>query len=176
MNANPKTENRQCGQGQGELVEATDNIIIRTVSRIMIPFIQLYALYVIMHGHHSPGGGFQGGVILGASFILYLLTHGLEEAKTRMSEIKAGMFSAFGLLIYSGIGLLCLILGSNYLDYGKLSTILKVIPAQARSLGILGVEIGVGIAVMAVMYSIFFDISTGGKLPESDNNLRGKDG
>jgi multicomponent Na+:H+ antiporter subunit B len=174
MNAKPKTENKQ--GGQGELVEATDNIIIRTVSRTMIPFIQLYALYVIMHGHHSPGGGFQGGVILGASFILYLLTHGLEEAKIRMSEIKAGMFSSFGLLIYSGIGLLCLILGSNYLDYGRLSTILKVIPAQARSLGILGVEIGVGIAVMAVMYSIFFDISTGGELPEHENNLGRKDG
>jgi multicomponent Na+:H+ antiporter subunit B len=151
----------------------TDDVIIRTVARILIPFIQLYALYVIMHGHHSPGGGFQGGVILGASFILYLLTHGLEETKIRMSEIKAGLFSSFGLLIYSGIGLLCLILGSNYLDYGKLSTILKVMPAQARSLGILGVEIGVGLAVMAVMFSIFFDISTGGELPDDDQNKRG---
>jgi multicomponent Na+:H+ antiporter subunit B len=150
------------------MIRVTDDIIIRTVARILIPFIQLYALYVIMHGHHSPGGGFQGGVILGASFILYLLTHGLEEAKTRMSELKDGLFSSFGLLIYSGIGLLCLMLGGNYLDYGELSTILKVIPAQARSLGILGVEIGVGIAVMAVMFSIFYDISTGGVLPEAD--------
>ena len=150
------------------MTRVTDDIIIRAVSRVMIPFIQLYALYVIMHGHHSPGGGFQGGVILGASFILYLLTHGLEEAKIRMSEIKASLFSSFGVLIYSGIGLLCLILGSNYLDYGKLSTILRVVPAQARSLGILGVEIGVGIAVMAVMFSIFFDISTGGELPEDE--------
>ena len=155
------------------MTRITDDVIIRTVARILIPFIQLYALYVIMHGHHSPGGGFQGGVILGASFILYLLTHGLEETKIRMSEIKAGLFSSFGLLIYSGIGLLCLILGSNYLDYGKLSTILKVMPAQARSLGILGVEIGVGIAVMAVMFSIFFDISTGGELPEDEQNKRG---
>ena len=150
------------------MTRATDNIILKTVARVMIPFIQIYALYVIMHGHHSPGGGFQGGVILGASFILYLLTHGLKEAKIRMSEIKAGLFSSFGVLIYSGIGLLCLILGSNYLDYGKLSTILRVVPAQARSLGILGVEIGVGIAVMAVMFSIFFDISTGGELPEDE--------
>ena len=148
------------------MIRLTDDIIIRTVARIFIPFIQLYALYVIMHGHHSPGGGFQGGVILGASFILYLITHGLEEAKTRMSEIKAGLFSSFGVLIYSGIGLLCLILGGNYLDYGKLSAVLKVIPAQARSLGILGVEIGVGITVMAVMFSVFFDIATGGELKE----------
>jgi multicomponent Na+:H+ antiporter subunit B len=150
------------------MTRVTDDIIIKTVARILIPFIQIYALYVIMHGHHSPGGGFQGGVILGASFILYLITHGFEEAKLRMSEVKAGMFSSFGLLIYSGIGLLCLILGSNYLDYGELSTILGVVPAQARSLGILGVEIGVGIAVMAVMFSIFFDISTGGVLTGDD--------
>lgn len=154
------------------MTQITDDIIIRTVARILMPFIQIYALYVIMHGHHSPGGGFQGGVILSASFILYLITHGLEEAKLRMSEVKAGIFSSFGLLVYSGIGLLCLMLGSNYLDYGELSTILKVMPAQARSLGILGVEIGVGIAVMAVMFSIFFDISTGGILPEDDEGER----
>lgn len=157
------------------MTRATDDVIIRTVTRVLIPFIQLYALYVIMHGHHSPGGGFQGGVILGASFILYLLTHGLEEAKTRMSEAKATLFSSFGLLIFSGIGLLCLILGSNYLDYGKLSTVLKVIPAQARSLGILGVEIGVGIGVMGVMFSIFFDISTGGTIPEDEEDLGERD-
>jgi multicomponent Na+:H+ antiporter subunit B len=157
------------------MTSATDNIIIRTVARIMIPFIQIYALYVIMHGHHSPGGGFQGGVILGASFILYLLTHGLEEFKKRMSELKAGIFSSFGLLIYSGIGLLCVILGGNYLDYGRLSVILKVIPPQARSLGILGVEIGVGIAVMAVMVSIFFDIATGGRLPGNGGDQEGSD-
>ena len=152
------------------MTRLTDDIIIRAVSRLMIPFIQIYALYVIMHGHHSPGGGFQGGVILGASFRLYLITHGLEEAKIRMSELKAGLFSAAGLLIYSGIGLLCLILGGNFLDYGRLSVILKVVPSQARSLGILGVEIGVGITVMAVMFSIFFDISTGGIISEDEGD------
>jgi multicomponent Na+:H+ antiporter subunit B len=153
------------------MISISDDIIIRTVARILVPFIQIYALYVIMHGHHSPGGGFQGGVILGASFILYLITHGIEDAKERMSELKACLFSSFGLLIYSGIGLLCLIQGSNYLDYGRLSTLLRVIPTQARSLGILGVEIGVGIAVMAVMFSIFFDISTGGVIPEDEEGL-----
>ena len=37
------------------------DFIIKTTSRLLIPFIQLFALYVIAHGHHSPGGGFQGG-------------------------------------------------------------------------------------------------------------------
>ena len=150
------------------MIRVTDDVIIKTIARILIPFIQIYALYVIMHGHHSPGGGFQGGVILAASLVLLILTHGWEETKKKFNETRMAVFCALGVLIYSGIGLLCVFLGGNYLDYGKLSKLLSVVPAEARSLGILGVEIGVGIAVMAVMFSIFFDISTGGNSPEDE--------
>ena len=145
------------------MTRATDDVIIKTVSRIFTPFIQIFALYVIMHGHHSPGGGFQGGVILGASFILLVITQGLDKTRRRFSQKLGTIFCSIGLLIYSGIGILCLILGGNYLDYSKLNKILPVIAAEARSLGILGIEIGVGIGVMAVMYSIFSDIVTGGE-------------
>ena len=75
---------------------------------------------------------------------------------------------AIAVFIYAGIGLLCLLLGGNFLDYGALKGILGVGVAQARSLGILGVEVGVGMAVMAVMVSIFLDVATGG-LPSSKN-------
>jgi multicomponent Na+:H+ antiporter subunit B len=64
---------------------------------------------------------------------------------------------------------LCLILLGNFLDYSKLAKLLNVPLAQARSLGILGVEIGVGLAVMAVMFSIFYNIAMGGKQSEEDN-------
>ena len=145
------------------MIKSTDDVIIKTVSRIFVPFIQIFALYVIMHGHYSPGGGFQGGVILGASFILLVITYGLDETRRRFSRKVDMVFCSIGLLIYSGIGMLCVILGGNYLDYSKLSKILPVLAPKARSLGILGVEIGVGIGVMAVMYSIFCDIVTGGE-------------
>ena len=145
-----------------------DDIIVKTIARILTPFIQIFALYVIMHGHHSPGGGFQGGVILGAGLILLLITHGLKETKKRISEKGIALFSSLGVLIYSGIGFLCMFLLGNYLDYGKLSKLLHMVPAQARSLGILGVEIGVGLAVMAVMVSIFLNISTEGTLLEEE--------
>ena len=138
----------------------SDDIIVKTLARLLAPFIFIYALYVVMHGHHSPGGGFQGGVILAASFVLLVVSQGLERTKKRMSEKVAGVISSIGVLIYAGIGLLCLILGGNYLDYGKLSKILGVTQAEARSLGILGVEIGVALAVMAVMCIIFFTIFT----------------
>jgi len=68
------------------MVASSDDIIIKTIARILVPFIQIYALYVIMHGHYSPGGGFQGGVILGASLALLLITHGYAEVRKRVPE------------------------------------------------------------------------------------------
>ena len=140
------------------MIRRQDSIIITTLTRLITPFIQLFGLYVIMHGHSSPGGGFQGGVILAASFVLLAISHGLDKIRQRLSEKVALILSSLGVFIYAGIGLLCLLLGGKYLDYGKLSKLLSVEPAQARSLGILGVEIGVALAVMAVMCLIVFTI------------------
>jgi multicomponent Na+:H+ antiporter subunit B len=154
------------------MVRETGDIIVKTLARLLAPFIVVFALYVIMHGHHSPGGGFQGGVILAASFVLLAVSVGFEKTKQRMSEKMAGIFSSIGVLIYGGIGLLCLLLGGNYLDYGRLSKVLSVNPAQARSLGILGVEIGVALAVMSVMYIIFFAIFTSDDTPGEDGRKK----
>jgi multicomponent Na+:H+ antiporter subunit B len=153
------------------MTEQSDDVIVKTLSRLLIPFMQIYALYVIAHGHYSPGGGFQGGVILGASIILLVITYGLDNALRRMTERLNVIMCSAGVFIYAGIGLLCLMLGGNYLDYAELDQILHVGVAQARSLGILGVEVGVGLAVMAVMISIFFDISTGGLPSEKIEEL-----
>ena len=136
------------------MIAKHESIIIKTIARLLTPFIQLFALYVIMHGHSSPGGGFQGGVILGASFILLGISSGINEVKKRFSEKLLTMFTSLGVFIYAGIGFLCLILGANFLDYGILP-----IP-EPRGMGMLGIEIGVGITVMAVMISIFHDLLT----------------
>ena len=67
------------------MIQEQESIVIKTVARLLVPFIQLFALYVIMHGHSSPGGGFQGGVILAASFLLLAIAYGLDEMKRRFS-------------------------------------------------------------------------------------------
>ena len=81
-----------------------------------------------------------------------------------MSEKSNIMLGNIGVLIYAGIGLLCLLLGANFLDYSMLS---KVLPAtdkiMARSHGMLGIEIGVAIAVMAIVISIYINIVSHGK-------------
>jgi multicomponent Na+:H+ antiporter subunit B len=151
-----------------EMIRDFEGLIIKTVCRAITPFIQLFALYVIAHGHYSPGGGFQGGCILAASFILLVLAYDIKELKKRMSEKLNTLLCSAGVLMYSGIGLLCIILGANYLDYAILHRILPVDPAHARSMGILGVEIGVGLTVTAVMISIFLNIASGGLHEEGE--------
>ena len=131
-----------------------ENLIVRTVCRRLAPFIQLFGLYVIMHGHSSPGGGFQGGVILAASFILLALAEGADTVQRRFSLGAMTGFMSAGVLLYAGIGLVCVALGGNYLDYGVLPVL------EPRSVGMLVIEIGVGSTVMAAMLSIFRDLLT----------------
>jgi len=143
-----------------------EDIIVKTVCRILVPLMQLFGLYVIAHGHGSPGGGFQGGCILAASFILLLVAFDLAEAKKRLSEKLNNFYNSFGVFIYAGTGWMCLLLGGNFLDYGKLSKILPVDSVKARYFGVFSIEVGVGITVMAVMVSLFIDLITGGKHEE----------
>jgi multicomponent Na+:H+ antiporter subunit B len=144
--------------------EGYPDTIIRFIARQLVPFIQLFALYVVAHGHHSPGGGFQGGVILGASFILLAISYDFKVVLEIMNERWNILLGNIGVLIYAGIGFLCLLLGANFLDYSMLS---KVLPAtdriMARSHGMLGIEIGVAVAVMAIVVSIYLNIVSHGK-------------
>ncbi len=145
------------------MVNRYENVLIETICRLLIPAMQIFGLYVIAHGHGSPGGGFQGGCILGASFILMVVAFDIKEAKSRVSEKLNTILCSTGVFIYGGIGLLCIFLGGNFLDYSFLHKILPLDPIKARYMGMLGVEIGVGIAVMSVMISIFLNIASGGE-------------
>jgi len=142
------------------------DLIVKTTCRLIIPFIQIFALYVIAHGHHSPGGGFQGGVILGAAMIIYSIAFNLRAAKRRMNERATVILSTLGVFIYAGIGVICMLFGLNYLDYSALAGLFGVDPVMARSHGILIVEIGVGIAVMAVMVTLYYNLASAGKHDE----------
>ncbi len=142
------------------------DLIVKTTCRLIVPFIQIFALYVIAHGHHSPGGGFQGGVILGSAMIVFAIAFNLRSAIQRMGERSTLILSALGVLIYAATGVLCMLLGLNYLDYSALEGVLGVDPVAARSHGIMIVEIGVGIAVMAVMVTLYTNLASAGRHDE----------
>jgi multicomponent Na+:H+ antiporter subunit B len=142
------------------------DIILQAAARLLGPMMQLFALYVVAHGHHSPGGGFQGGVILGASLILLALSYDLKTALLRCREKTVLLFSAGGVLIYAGIGLVCLLLGRNFLAYGAWAGLLGISELAAHSHGMLGVEIGVAVTVLCIMFSLYIDLASGGDLDE----------
>ena len=128
------------------------HLVLRVVSKILIPFILLFGLYVQFHGDFGPGGGFQAGVICAAAFILYGLIFGIERARQVAPDGAVEILVATGVLIYAGVGIVALALGGNYLDY----SVLAAEPAKGQHLGILLVEFGVGITVAAVMVAVFF--------------------
>lgn len=126
----------------------------------MIPFIQLFALYVIIHGAGGPGGGFQGGVVFASAFILYVIAFDLAGARARFPESANTISSSLGLYLYAGIGLLAIIFSSGaaqYLNYGFIPFTSDF--EENRALGMDFVEMGIGITVMAITASIFFDLS-----------------
>ncbi|HCK76603.1 MAG TPA: cation:proton antiporter [Gammaproteobacteria bacterium] len=128
-----------------------DNPVLRIVAKIIIPMILLFALYVQFHGDFGPGGGFQAGVIFAAGFILYGLVFGTEALRSAVPPGALRLLTAFGLLLFAGVGAVTMLAGSDYLAYNVLSQD----PVAGQHLGILIVEFGVGVTVSAVMITIF---------------------
>ena len=145
-------------------VSDSQRIIIGTTCRLLTPIIQLFALYVIAHGHYSPGGGFQGGVIFGASFILLAVAYDLPTALKRLPERRYLFLAAFGIIFYAAFGIASMALGANFLDYSILYKIFPTDPIYARSHSMLGVEIGVAFTVTTIMFATYANLSSGGKL------------
>ena len=127
--------------------------ILRVVSKLLIPYILLFALYVQFHGDFGPGGGFQAGVIFAAGFVLYSLVFGIDAARRVAPPRVMESLAAVGVLIYAGTGVWTLLRGGNFLEYSALN---PQHPTHGQHLGILLVELGVGTAVAAVMITIFF--------------------
>ncbi len=134
----------------------TGNGIVRVVAKVLLPYIFLFALYVQFHGDYGPGGGFQAGVIFGAGFILHALIFGLVETRKVMPQRVLEIGFSFGVLLYAGVGIAGMLLGGNLLDYNVLD---HHDPMHGQHLGILLVELGVGVTVTMVIISIFFDFA-----------------
>lgn len=92
-----------------------DDLIVRNISRMIIPFIQIYGLFVIFHGHLSPGGGFPGGAILGASIILYTLAFGSEKGNAKMPHSTSKWLESGAIMLYILIGLVGIFAGYVFL-------------------------------------------------------------
>lgn len=136
--------------------------IVLLGSRMLSPYIMLFGLYVIFHGHYSPGGGFQGGTLLAASLLLIRISSGRRISRIQFRDYLTTPLAVIGVFIYFGTGLAAMWTGGYFLDYGQLP-LPGLDGADLRYWGILIIELGIGLAVMAVLVSIF------------DNMVKGED-
>ncbi len=131
--------------------------IVRLGAKLLVPCILLFALYVQFHGDFGPGGGFQAGVIFGAGCILYGLVFGADTLARVTPPRLVQQVAAGGVLLYALVGVAALLGGGAYLDYDALLTD----PLAGQHLGILLIELGVGVTVGAVMLGLFFAFTRG---------------
>ena len=128
------------------------HIIVRISTRILVPFILLFALYVQFHGDFGPGGGFQAGVIFGAGCILYGLVFGVEALRSVVPTAVVRAIAALGVLLFAGVGVAALIGGGNYLDY----SVLGATQVAGQHTGIMLIELGVGMTVASVVIGLYY--------------------
>jgi len=128
-----------------------EKIILRVISKFLIPYILLFALYVQWHGDFGPGGGFQAGVIFASGFILYALIFGVLTVREVIPAYATRALLAIGVLLYGLVGVVGMLMGGKFLDYNVLAST----ATSGQHIGILLVELGVGITVAAAMITIF---------------------
>jgi len=127
-------------------------VVLRVIAKLFFPLILLFALYVLFHGDYGPGGGFQAGVIFATGFILYALAYGLGNAQRVIPHQWLLVMAAVGVLIYAGVGFESMLLGGKFLEY----RVLTDNPVTGQHLGIMLIELGVGITVTAVILIIYY--------------------
>ena len=139
-----------------------NDIILRVIAKIFVPFMLVFALYVQFHGDFGPGGGFQAGVIAAAAIVFYALIFGLEAGRRLAPEWIVEKMIAAGVLVYVGTGFAGIFLGGNYLDY----FVLGADPVSGQHRGIFWVEAGVALTVSGVMLKLFYMFTGRGREPE----------
>ena len=135
------------------------DLILRVGTKLILPFILLFALYVQFHGDYGPGGGFQAGVIAAGAIILFAITFGLRAAQRVAPRAVAERMVPLGVLIFTGTGIVGLLLGGNFLDY----SVLAHDPVHGHEWGIFLVEFGVLVTVSGTMLSLFYAFAERGR-------------
>ena len=141
------------------MIGAYPTVVVRVVAGLLSPFIAMFGLYVIAHGHYGPGGGFAGGVFLAVGAILPRITLPERVAYRLVPATIGPLAGGIGMLLFLIMGLIPLVMGGDFLDYSLLAFGAMEV-ARARYLSILIVEIAVGLAVFGAMV-LLFDVLTG---------------
>lgn len=127
-------------------------LIVKTITKLTVGLILLYGIYIVLHGHISPGGGFAGGVIIALSFIHLMLAFGRETALAKLSQNVASILESAGALMFLTIALIGLAGGYFFFNF----FLHKGKPFDLFSAGIIPLcNIAICLKVGAGLFAIF---------------------
>lgn len=146
------------------MTERHESVLLHFFVRTFLaPFIMLFALYVLVHGEASPGGGFQGGAIFAAGVILARLSLGTGNVDPVFSRNALVVLASMGVGVFTLTGIAAMAFGGGFLDYGAipLEWLDRIWPGELgrRQMGIFIVEGGIAVAVFATL-TLLFDYLT----------------
>jgi len=134
-------------------------LIVKTITRLIVGLIFLYGIYVILHGHLTPGGGFAGGVIVAGAFVLLILAEGIEEVARELKKWRASFWESFGIFCFWLLGMVGIFGGTYFL----LNVIAKRYPGEPMHLFSAGIiplcNVAIGIEVGAAIFAIVITLA-----------------
>lgn len=134
----------------------TESVVIMSAVRIVTPFVLTYGLFVTFHGADSPGGGFQGGALIGVVVLMLAFAFGIDPTREWIGDWLLTVVASLGVLVFGGIGLGSVVLGGEFLEYARYPL------DHPTKLGVELVEIGgIALIVSGVIVGLFFLTSRG---------------
>ena len=149
--------------------------IVRSTADIFYPFCLVFGLYVVVHGHLTPGGGFQGGAVMATGTALLLVARAYDDITGRIRKTALKVCEATGLMMFLLAGLSGLFKGLPFMANwmaatGKLfgtPVAFGPNPGDLNTAGLLPLlNVGVGIEVLGGLTIILLYMLSGIKDPE----------
>jgi energy-converting hydrogenase B subunit I len=151
------------------------SLIVKTITRLIYGFIMVYGFYVIVHGHITPGGGFQGGAIVASAFALLVVTYGNQGIKSYLKEDSFSYIETSGLVLFIafaffGIGVTFFynFLANSGGLFGN-PAIIGVNPGDLNTGGTVPLmNMAVGLEVLAALTVIILTMSAGSEITKEE--------
>jgi multicomponent Na+:H+ antiporter subunit B len=130
--------------------------ILQTATRVLMPLLLLFAVFLLLRGHNQPGGGFVGGLVVASSFVLYSIAFGADAARRALLVTPSTLLGA-GLLVALTSGLPAAARGQPFMtaQWAEL-TIGRSVVAVGTPLMF---DAGVFLAVIGVVLTIVFTLA-----------------
>lgn len=133
------------------------SLILRITTRLLVPILLLFSIFMLLRGHNLPGGGFVGGLVAGSAFVLYALAVGVDGAR-EVLRVEPRTLLGTGMAFAVGAGILALVTGHAFLQSLWLKVPLPGLDEPLKLGSTLIFDIGVMFAVVGTVLLMVFSV------------------